>query len=178
MAKRMFELSEQQQAALRRHSDQTTDRRLYERLQAVRLYGEGWRVADICDSVGCSERSLRRWCEQYRHGGIEGLGSGWRGGNNARLSAEARAEVIAKLNQYRPGQMLSSAVRVSQGAFWTVSDLVIGLQLWYGVSYQSPNSYRAILAEANFSLQRTENQYRSRRSDQAVADFEAGLEKK
>jgi transposase len=106
------------------------------------------------------------------------LESGWQGGNNARLTAIERAEVIAKVKQYPPDQLLPSEVRVSHGAFWTVSDLQIGIQRWYGVTWRSNNSYRTLLAEAGLSLQQTENTYRSRPNDLAIADFEAMLEKK
>lgn len=144
----------------------------------MRLYGEGRAVRDIQDVVGCSERSLLRWCERYRQHGLDGLVSGWRGGNNARLSSRQRADVVAKVQQYQPDQLLPSDVRVSRGTFWTVSDLRIGIQRWYGVRWRSHNSYRALLTQAGLSLQRTENTYRSRPDDLTVADFEARLEKK
>jgi transposase len=178
MAQRRFELNEGQRGELRRAYDTASDTRYQQRVQAVRLYGEGWAVKDIQDITGCNARSLLRWCEHYRAEGLGGLDSGWEGGHNACLTPEKRADVVAKLQQYRPDQLLPSEVRVSRGSFWTVSDVRIGLQTWYGVTWRSDNSYRTLLAQAGLSLQRTENTYRSRPSDQAIAEFEARLEKK
>src|SRR6266849_315752 len=86
MASRAFELSEQERGELRNAYDGTRDTRFQQRVQAVRLYGEGRAVDDIQAIVGCSERSLLRWCEHYGQKGIAGLASGWRGGNNAQLT--------------------------------------------------------------------------------------------
>jgi transposase len=178
MAKRAFTLTEPQRVELIRAYDETTDAAVQRRVQAVRLYGEGWSVAAIGDITGCSERSLRRWCAGYAQAGLAGLNDQRAGGNNAKLSAAQRAEVIQRLTSYRPDQVLPGEVRVSQGAFWTVSDLRIGLHQWYGVSWRSATSYRALLHASRLSVQQVESAYRSRPSDSAIADFESRLEKK
>jgi transposase len=178
MAKRVFNLTEQQRIELIRAYDQAATPDVQRRVQAVRLYGEGRSVADIRAIVGCSERSLRRWCAWYEQGGLERLEDQRAGGNNAKLTPEQRAEVIARLTTYRPDQLLPAEVRLSRGAFWTVSDLRIGLQQWYGVSWRSATSYRALLHASRLSVQQVESTYRSRPSDLEIAEFEARLEKK
>jgi transposase len=178
MAKRNFTLNEEQRAELRRCSDSSQDARTVQRLQAVRLYGEGRSAVDIQDLVGCGVRTLFEWCERYRDQGVAGLASGWTGGHNAKLSAEQRAAVIDKLQQYRPDQILKTDERRTSLPFWTVSDARLAVQRWYGVSWQSDTSYRTLLAQAGLSLQRTEPRYRSRPNDVTVAEFEAELEKK
>jgi len=67
---------------------------------------------------------------------------------------------------------------VAQGEFWTVSDLKIGVEQWYGVRYQSATWYHQLLHECRFSQQQTAPRYRSRPNDRAVLDFEAAFEKK
>jgi transposase len=178
MAKRDFKLTEEQRIELIRVYDQTTDVALQRRVQAVRLYGEGWSVDDIRDITGCSERSLRRWCGWYEQDGLARLEDQRAGGNNAKLTPEHRAEVIERVKTYQPDQLLPADVRVSRGEFWTVSDLRIGLQRWYGVTWRSATSYRTLLHESRLSVQQVENMYRSRPSETTVADFEAQLEKK
>jgi transposase len=178
MAKREFKLNEQQRNELIRAYDQATTPDLQRRVQAVRLYGEGRSVADIRDITGCSERSLRRWCAWYEQGGLERLEDRRAGGNNAKLTLEQRAEVIRRVKTYRPDQVLPPIVRISRGTFWTVSDLRIGLHEWYGISWRSATSYRALLHESRLSVQQVESLYHSRPSDLEVADFEARLEKK
>jgi len=178
MAKRKFKLTEQQRNELIRAYDQATAPDVQRRVQAVRLYGEGRAVADIRDITGCSERSLRRWCGWYGQGGLARLEDQRAGGNNAKLTPAQRAEVMARLKTYQPDQVLAADVRISRGVFWTVSDLRIGLQQWYGVTWRSATSYRRLLHESRFSLQQVESTYRSRPSDLEVAEFEARLEKK
>ena len=178
MAKREFKLTEQQRIELIRAYDQTTAADVQRRIQAVRLYGEGWSVQTIREITGSSERSLRRWFAGYEQGGLARLEDQRVGGNNAKLTPEQRAEVIARVKTYRPDQLLPTEVRLSRGEFWTVSDLRIGLQRWYGVTWRSANSYRAVLHESRLSIQQVENTYRSRPSDLAVAEFESRLEKK
>ena len=178
MAKREFKLTEQQRIELIRAYDQTTAADVQRRIQAVRLYGEGWSVQAIRDITGSSERSLRRWCAWYEQDGLERLEDQRAGGNNAKLTPEQRAEVIERVKTYRPDQLLPAEVRISRGEFWTVSDLQIGLQRWYGVTWRSATSYHAVLHESRLSVQQVENTYRSRPSDLEVAEFEARLEKK
>ncbi len=66
---------------------------------------------------------------------------------------------------------LYAEVRISQGQFWTVSDLSIVVERWYAVTYQGVSSYRRLLHECGLSQQQTERQYRSRADEQTVADF-------
>ena len=178
MAKREFTLTEQQRIELIRAYDQTTAADVQRRIQAVRLYGEGWSVPAIREITGSSERSLRRWFAWYEQGGLERLEDQRAGGNNAKLTPAQRVEVIERVKTYRPDQLLPAEVRISRGEFWTVSDLQIGVQRWYGVTWRSTNSYRAVLHESRLSVQQVENTYRSRPNDLTVAEFEARLEKK
>jgi transposase len=111
-------------------------------------------------------------------GGLAALESQWQGGNARKLSAHQTAELKERLHHYRPDQILPPTLRVSRGAFWTLSDLRLAVQQWFEVSYQSDDSYLKLLHDCGFSYQRTERVYRSRSSDQQIADFEAELEKK
>jgi transposase len=118
------------------------------------------------------------WGQRYRLEGLAGLMDKRRGGNRAKLTPAQRQEIGHKLHHYRPDQVLPSEQRVSRGVFWTVSDMSIATQMWYGVSYQSSTSYLTLLRECGFSQQKVESRYRSRPSDQEIAEFEAQLEKK
>jgi transposase len=178
MAKRTFTLNEQEINAFQCAEDATQDVRELKRLQAVRLYGTGQSVEVIQTVVGCSWRALMDWCRAYREQGLDGLKSHWQGDNALKLTRDQRADLKRRLEQYQPGQVLPADIRVSQGEFWTVSDLQTIVYQWYGVTYQSDTSYRTLLHECGLSQQKTEPQYRSRPSQQVVADFEAALEKK
>ena len=179
MAHRQFTLTKQEIAELRQAANWTRDTEELKRLQAVRLYGEGQPMSDIIRLVDVAERSVLRWCAQYREAGLAGLASGRVGNQNAaRLSREQRTDLKDKLRQYKPDQLLPADVRISKVEFWTVSDLRNAVQQWYGVTYQSDTSYRTLFKQCGYSLQRTERRYRSRPSDEEIADFEAELEKK
>src|SRR5438876_401873 len=58
------------------------------RYQAVRLYGSGYRVVQICDICGCSSRSLLNWTRAYQLRGITALLDHRLGGNCAKLNPE------------------------------------------------------------------------------------------
>jgi transposase len=178
MANRTFSLSEQEVVDLQRAEDATRDVRTLKRLQAVRLYGSGQAVSSIQALVGCSWRARLDWCGAYRARGVDGLRSHWQGNNALKLSRDQRSDLQARVKAYRPDQVLSAQVRISQGQFWTVSDLQVVVQPWYGVTYQSATSYQTLVHECGFSQQQTENQYRSRPSALTIAEFEARLEKK
>src|SRR5574341_1745889 len=177
MAHRGFQLNEQERVELQR-AYESTDHAEERRRQAVRLYGEGREAAEVQAITGCSYRSLLRWCRDYRQEGVAGLKDGRVGGNRANLSQAQRAEIRRKVNEYRPDQVRPPEIRVSQGEFWTVSDLRVAVEAWYGVEYHSPTSYLILLHECRLSQQKPASQYRSRASEQEIADFEAELEKK
>jgi putative transposase len=177
MNNRQFKLSEQEQQALQQREMVTRNVRELKRLQAVRLYGSGQAMATVVEVVGSSKRSIQRWVQDYQQQGIDGLKPGWRGDNAKKLSDAQRAEVVQRLQQYQPAQLLGPDQRLSQGAFWTVRDVQVALNAWYGVDYRSDDSYRALLYEAEFSYHRAEGVYRSQPSQVEVALFEEALEK-
>ena len=178
MAKRQFQLNEEEIQQLRQTEQETRDVLELKRLQAVRLYGSGVPTSEITNVVNCTERSVRRWSQRYTEKGVAGLKSKWDGENALKLNREQRADLKQRLHTYRPEQVLAPQIRVSQGQFWTISDLQIVVQAWYGVSYRSRESYRLLLRECGFSYQQVEAIYRSRVDQQTMADFEAELEKK
>ena len=178
MAKRQFQLSEQEEKQFEQSEAKTRDAHELKRLQAVRLYGSGMERRVIESLVGCDERSIRKWAQKYQQAGLDGLQSHWQGDNALKLSREQRADLKQRVEQYRPDQVIAPDIRISRGQFWTVSDLQIVVQAWYAVEYRTLFSYRTLLHECGLSYQRTEKVYRSRPDQQTVADFEAEWEKK
>jgi len=177
MAKRQFQLTEEEIRAFRQAESQTRDVRELKRLQAVRLYGTGESVDSIQKLVGCGPVSPRQWSIEYQRGGLAGLKSRWAVGNAKKLSDEQRRDLFQKLEQYSPEQVIAPEVRVERGTFWTVSDLEIVVEQWYGVTYHSPTSYRNLLHASGLSYQKAEKVYRSQPGAVQLAEFEADLEK-
>lgn len=178
MATRQFQLTEDEIRAFRQAEAQTRDVRELKRLQAVRLYGTGEPVSKIQKLVGCGPVSPRQWAIRYKRGGLEALRVRWASGNASKLTEEQRAELAERLKQYTPDQVLAPDVRVERGSFWTVSDLKIVVEQWYGVTYRSPGSYRTVLHQCGLSYQKAEKVYRSQPGAARVAELEAELEKK
>lgn len=178
MAKRQFELSEAEVQQFQQAEQVTRDAYELKRLQAVRLYGSGMERQVIEGVVGCGERSIRKWAQRYTQAGLVGLKTQWQGENALKLSREQRADLKQRVQEYRPDQVIAPHIRISRGAFWTVSDLQIVVQQWYAVAYKTAETYRSLLHECGLSYQRTEKVYRSRPDDRTVAEFEAELEKK
>lgn len=157
---------------------QTRDAYELRRLQAVRLYGSGVSTNEIMRVTNCGDCRIREWAQKYGQQGLAGLRSQWQGENALKLSREQRADLNQRLHTYRPDQVIAPDIRISQGQFWTVSDLQIVVNAWHEVKYSTPGSYRMLLHECGLSYQRTEKVYRSHPNQQTVADFEAELEKK
>ncbi len=176
MATRKFRLTDIQAAELRQAYERTKDGPTRTRYQAVRLYGSGYPVAQIAEITGCSRTSLLDWCRLYRAHDVAGLVDGRLGGNRAKLTFDQRETVRVNLHQYTPRQLFGLQTATPDGQFWTVPDLRRAVQDWFGVTWTSPSSYRALLADCGFTYQRAQKVFKSR-SERDVLAFEEQLEK-
>lgn len=136
MAKRRFELNEQQDKELQRAYSQAQDGSTRTRLQAVRMYGRGYPVPEILEITGSNRTSLMEWCRKFRHGGVASLGEHRGGPARAKLKPEQVAEMREKLRQYRPYDLFGPEAHTANGQHWTVEDLARAVQHWYGVSWK------------------------------------------
>ena len=174
MAPRKFSLTDAQTAALRQAYERTKDGPTRTRYQAVRLYGSGYPVAQISEITGCSRTSLLDWWRLYRAQGVTGLVDRRVGGNRAKLTPDQRETVRVNLHQYTPRQLFGADTATPDGQFWTVPDLTRAVQAWFGVTWRSPSSYLALLADCGFSYQRAQKVFKSR-SERDVLAFEEQL---
>ncbi len=178
MTKRQFQLTEQEIERFRQAEQRTRDVHELKRLQAVRLYGSGMAIGQIMDIHNCGESSAREWVQKYQQGGLPAMRSNWSTQKASKLTGEQQADLRARLHEYRPDQLLPADARLSTGRFWTVSDLMVVVEQWYGVTYQDTGSYRNLFKRCGFSYHRAERVYKSRPSEADLVEFAAGLEKK
>lgn len=139
--------------------DERIDKRLvrmFERTRICRMSRQcaGGRRAVYRPATGAPRRPS--CCIGPRKAGVSGLKSQGRGENVLKLSREQRRDLKRRVNEYQPNQVLPPEVRISRGAFWTMSDLEIVVERRYGVGYRSRGAYRLLLMECGFSYQRTE----------------------
>ena len=176
MAKRNFQINEQQALELRQAFEQTRDGPTRTRYQAVRLYGVEYSVGDIQEITGCTRSSLMNWVRDYQRGGVAALVDHRQGGNRAKLTAEQIQQVSQRLREYTPRDLFGADTQTSSGQHWTVEDLARAILKWFGVEWQSRTSYYTLFKQCEFTYQRTEKVFKSRR-EREVAEFEAQLEK-
>jgi transposase len=176
MAKRKFTLTKEQNQELKAAYHQCQDGQTKIRYQAVRLYGNGYAIAEIHEITGCSRPSLMEWCRVYRQAGAVGLVDKRQGGNRAKMTVEQLEHLQQQLERYTPRQILGVENCYGKGEFWRIPDLARLLDRDYGINYKSASSYRDVFMRCDFSYQRPGTQYKSRNELQ-VLDFEQGLEK-
>jgi transposase len=176
MGKRRIELTQEQDKELQGAYRESGDGGERTRYQAVRLYGQQYGVEEICQITGCNRTSLMEWCRKYRQHGPAGLRDHRGGPVRAKLSKSQVQEVADKLRTYRPRDVLGQHTYTASGQHWTINDLAQALEKWYGVSWQSRVSYHSLLLRCDFSYQRTEKVYKSRR-ERDIAEFQARAEK-
>lgn len=176
MRHRTFELTDAAAGSLLAAYHSTRDGAHRTRLQAVRLYGLGYRVPQIVEITGCARSSLMEWCAAYRAGGIEALADHRRGGNSAKLTQEQVADLSGKLRLYTPRSLFGPQAASTDGQAWTLDDLRRAVEYWYAVSYTSTSSYYSLFARCGFSFHRPAQVFKSR-NEAAVAEFEAQIEK-
>src|SRR5258708_9953331 len=176
MAKRRFKLSAEQNAELQREYGESRDGASRTRYQAVRLYGEGYAVSEICHITGCARSSLMEWCDKYLSVGVSGLVEHRGGRRRAKVSLEQLAQIGQALHQYCPRDVLGSQTQTSSGQYWTVEDLARVIERWYRVRFANRRGYHRVFALCRFTYQRSEKVYKSRRAA-GVSGFEAQVEK-
>ena len=175
MAKRRFQLTEEQIRELVNAYANCKDGPTRARYQAVRLYGIGYPTKEVLSITGCSRTSLMEWCRAYRKDGVGALIDKRAGGNRAKLTAIQIEDLRQRLHAYTPGNLFGPTA-AAKGQFWTVPDLQRAIQQWYGVTYQSLSSHYRLFELSGFSYQRPAKVYKSR-SAAKVAEFEEQLEK-
>ena len=173
MATRKFQLSEEAIDELKQAEKATKKSSELRRMQVVRLYGSGQAMKQIVEVTRMGTRSILDCVARYREKGINALYEYQQKGNRTLLTDEQRRELAGRLHQYRPVDL-----NISQHEYWTVSDLVVAVERWYGVVYKHRDSYVRLLHRSGFTFQRSTKVYRHKPSATAVAEFEAQLEKK
>lgn len=176
MAKRKFTLTKEQDKELKAAYHQCQDGQTKTRYQAVRLYGNGYMVAEIQEITGCSRPSLMEWCRAYCQAGVVGLVDKRQGGNRAKMSVNQLEHLQQQLERYTPRQILGARNCYGAGEFWSVPNLARLLVRDYGITYKSASSYRDVFIRCGYSCQRPGTQYKSRHEFK-VLEFEQELEK-
>jgi transposase len=176
MRTRLFQLSDEAARTLEAAYQATKDGAERTRLQAVRLYGQGYSVAQIRTITGTPRSSLMDWCRAYRAGGVAALADHRVGGNSAKLSPEQITDLSNKLRIYTPRSLFGPETATADGLVWTVPDLKQAVAFWYSVSYQSLTSYYNLFARCRFSYHQPATVFKSRRETDVI-EFEAQLEK-
>ncbi len=172
MAKRKFTLTEKERRELRQAYELSKNVGTRTRYQAVRLYGEGYPVAEIEAITGCARASLMGWCQDYRKNGVQSLVDKRVGGNSAKLTKLQVKDLGDRLRQYTPRELFGP--EASQ--YWTVPDLARVIKKWYVVEYRSLSSYLRMFGLCDFSYQKVEKVYKPR-SEQKVLVFGEQTEK-
>ncbi len=92
---KLFTLSESERRdleALAHHP--TMDHRLASRASIV-LAAEGRDFMAAAEELGCTWRTIAKWCRRYLQSGVSGLGDKPRSGRAPQISAEVKARIIS-----------------------------------------------------------------------------------
>jgi len=120
--------------------------RVHEKAQALLLSSEGRSPYEIGQVTFRDEKTVREWIKAFHKERLASLFPRYRGNQNAaKLTQEQKAEV-AKALASPP-----SAYGIPRG-FWDVSALKSYLTAYFGVIYESPQSYHFLFKTSHFSF--------------------------
>lgn len=115
--------AEESEAALKRRYLSEAHPRRRQWLQGLWLLRRGWRVEDVADAVGAGRRTVERWIDWYRTGGLGGVLAHRQGGYGqpGRLTAEQQARL---------------GDEIATGRFRTAAEIRAWIAATFGVTYR------------------------------------------
>ena len=115
--------AEDSPASLKAAYQREGDGAIRQRLHGLWLLRSGWRLGAVADALGVHYRTVQRWVNWYRAGGVVAVRARRMGGHGqpAKLSAEAQATV---------------AETVATGRFRTAAEVGDWIADSYGVRYR------------------------------------------
>jgi len=122
-----IQLSDREADRLEQAFLQTTDRRLRDRLQIVRLAHRGRPHQDIAADLGITPRTVRNWLKAYRERGLDGLKPRKARGREPAIPSHLAAEV-------RRWVIEGPAAQGLDRANWTHSELADHLKKIHGIT--------------------------------------------
>jgi transposase len=105
----------------------TTDRRLRDRCQALLMADRGRRHHQIAPDLRVTPRTLQRWLNAYRTGGLAGLTIPWAPGRAPHIPESLAPEIVAWVKQGPAGCGLDRA-------HWTAAELATYLYQTKGLA--------------------------------------------
>ena len=106
---KMYKTSEEDSKKIREEMNNIKTTRIYRKLQAVALRGEGFKNDEIASITGYNSKYISELCKTYVVEGLEGLKSDGRKGGNHRNMSEAEAEDFLQqfVEQAKKGQVIT-----------------------------------------------------------------------
>jgi transposase len=138
------------------------------RYQALKLLTQGYARHEVAAIIGMSLSVIGTWITAYHKKGLEGLREKRTTGNHRKLTREQKDQITQILKEKTPEQC------GEEGKFWTVELLKKVVITEYGITYRSPQSYRALLTHAGFSfhkpgkVHKDQNPYMRKRFEQRL----------
>lgn len=105
----------------------TADRRLRTRCQAILMAARGRRRQNMAEDLAVSPRTLQRWLNAYRRGGLDALRIRWAPGRNASIPETLAPEIVRWVQQGPAGCGLDRAN-------WTYGELATYLYQRTGIA--------------------------------------------
>lgn len=122
--------TKKQLAELQQAMKKATNRRLFERYQAVYLYLKGYTMKETGQIIGRSRETVSSYVSSYKKEGIAGLTLGHSSGKPRRLKPEQEAALIKVVTTQTPLD-----VQISEQTHWTLALMIKYVEREWGYTY-------------------------------------------
>lgn len=119
-----------QLAELQKAMKKATNRRLFERYQAVYLYLSGYTMKETGQIIGRSRETVSTYVSSYRKGGIEGLSLGHSSGKPRKLSPSQETKLVEIVTTKKPAD-----VHLGSKEHWTLALVIRYVEREWGHTY-------------------------------------------
>jgi putative transposase len=133
--------------------EESEDKQELKRAIATKIYLEGCTLKETSDQLGVSFQFVDKWKNNYLKEGVQSLKLGYQG-SSGYLSIQERLNVIHWVNQQ---------------SCCTLKKLKEHIACYYGVRFQSSQSYYQIFKEARFSFKKSQKVNPKRKAQHVAA---------
>ena len=137
---------------------QEKSKKVYRRMQAVALRGEGRKTADISEITGFNQRSVGKFCKTYCEEGIAGLIKDGRKGGNHRNMSETEAKIF--LDKF--------ADLAIKGQIITIDDIATAYDEAVGVKHSSLSTVYYLLHKQGWRKVAPKQYHPGRASEEVI----------